>query len=86
MGVRFTEHEKLEAVHDQSQAQGELLEWLAEDGFVLCRHNEDCFGDEFIPNQESITSILARFHGIDLNELEREKDAMIDMCRGSQKS
>lgn len=42
MAKQYPEHEKLEAVKDESQTIGEFLEWLlSEHGVTLCRYEEE---------------------------------------------
>lgn len=61
----YPEHDRLQAVHVESQAQGELLEWLRDyKGIYL-----------------DITTILAEYHEIDLNKIETEKRAMLAEIR-----
>lgn len=74
--IKYLEHEKLEAVKDASQAQGELLEWLLE-RVLLCEWQKN----HFIPIYRSIEDWLAEFHGIDLKKLEAEKRLMVEAMR-----
>lgn len=79
----YPEHEKMAAVHEQSQAQGEFLEWLANaKGFVLCERNTLDWGDDrFVPADQNVERLLAEYHDIDLEKVEAEKRAMLDRCR-----
>lgn len=110
---QYPEHDKLQLVHEISQAQGDLLEWLAEQGVHLmrfekwdepteeecprCSHAseaakarcqcENCNGthrytvnrhyERWVDDFRSIPTILAEYHGIDPQKLEREKRAML---------
>lgn len=75
----YSEHEKLHAVRDQSQAIGEFLdlgrwtlcEFLPETGEMHARYE---------PVQD-IQAVLAEWFGIDRDALEREKRAMLDALR-----
>lgn len=88
----YPEHEKLKAVHIQSQACGEFLEWLArEKNYSLCYYyapspEEDDDGAEegYVPVSIRIEDLLAEHFGIDLNKLEAEKRAMLDEFRKGQ--
>ena len=76
----YPEHEKLEKIAATSQAIGEFLEWLEEQGVVLCR-----FGgfDMAYPCRESKETLLAQHFQINLAKLEAEKRAMIATLRGN---
>ena len=78
----YPEHQKLRAVKDKSQCVGEFIEWLGEQGIMLCC-NDGQVGMYPInwPITESRNKLLARFFGIDLNRLEDEKLAMLDEQR-----
>lgn len=77
----YPEHDKLHAVKDKSQAIGEFVEWLQEQGIHLASwHN----GTQLRPWHESIEDLLARHFEIDLAKLEAEKRAMLDKIRGAQ--
>jgi len=89
--IRFPEHEKLQKIHDQSQACGMFLEWLQTNGNVICHvheHTDACLDDdgrnmcgyrdgEWAPDHESIEKRLARYFGIDLQALETEKQQIL---------
>lgn len=74
----YPEHEKLRAVCDQSQSQGEFIDWLSNKGIFLARYygNHDAG-----PIHEPVTSLLAEYHDIDTRKLEAEKRAMLDEIR-----
>lgn len=84
--MTYPEHEKLQKVKEQSQAQGAFLEWLGERGFVICRFQPefDGCGGEFEPARITIEQLLAMCHGIDLGKLEQEKQQMLDELRRAQ--
>ncbi len=76
----YPECEKLAAAKPKSQAQGEFLEWLSEQGYVLCRlHKED-----YIPACKSTTELLAECHGIDMQKVEQERQTMLEEIRQLQ--
>ena len=76
----YPEHDKLTAITAESQTIGAFLE---NSGFTLCtvgKYN-DLDGNRYIPVRKSINSILADYFGIDLDEIEREKRAMLEVHR-----
>jgi len=75
----YPEHEKLQAISDQSQAIGEFLEAGGGNGYRLCEWNEEL--DEFFPVTRTTQQVLAHYFGIDLDRLEAEKRAMLDEMR-----
>lgn len=63
----YPEHEAMKKVAEESQAQGELLDWAeGEDLITLCA---------------PIRKILAKYHGIDLDRIEAEKRQMLAELR-----
>ena len=95
----YAEHERLHLVKDKSQTIGEFLEWLTNDGVVLCRehkHRDECYekgyrvcglrlGDMW-PDHEPIEKRLAAFFQIDLNKLDNEKREMLSDLRKAHAS
>ena len=84
---KYPEHEKLTKVKDQSQTIGGFLESMGEQGLVLAEY---VAADEYsearlVPVNKSINNILAQHFGIDLEKLEKEKLAMLDQIRESNK-
>lgn len=75
---KYLEHEKLAAVAQDSQKQGEFLEWLRSNDYYLCR--EQPYGG-YWPTSRSIEQILAEYYGIDQRKLEKEKRAMLTNLR-----
>lgn len=72
----YPEHEKLATVKNQSQPQGELLQWIGDRGILLCRWNDDI--DAYVPIARTTSSLLAEYHEIDLDRLEQEKRRMLE--------
>lgn len=71
----YPQHEKLNAVKDQSQTIGDFLEWLNEKDFVVAKFDaRNCM---LYPEYLSMDRILAEYFEIDLNALESEKRAML---------
>jgi hypothetical protein len=78
----YPEHEKLHAIHAQSQAIGEFLDvFLPTQGIVLMEH--DPYGD-YVPTRRTIPSLLAEFFDIDQAKIDAEKNAMLAALRGTE--
>lgn len=76
--MELPEHEKLQEVQPQSQAIGEFIEWLGEQGIWLASFNKF---DRLNPINDSTEKLLAQFFKIDLQVLEAEKIAILDAQR-----
>lgn len=63
----YPEHDRLSAIKDESQAQGEFLQWLSDEGEIHL----------YRPLKE----LLAEYHEIDLSKIETEKRAMLAKIR-----
>jgi len=81
MSVKYSEHERLHAVKEQSQRLGEFLDWLGENGYFVCEFAEN-YG-EYAPTSTRIEQILADYFDVDLDAIEREKREMIAELRGN---
>jgi hypothetical protein len=84
----YPEHEKQRAVIDQARAQGDFLDWLLGQGYVVAKEHAhfDDDGDSYCYLAEAMgdfqkTRLLAQYHGIDLNKIAAEKSAMLDEQR-----
>jgi hypothetical protein len=75
----YPEHIKLESVKVESQAQGELLDWLSSQGIHLMVWSEK--DHTWYAEGRNIQQLLAAFHEIDLNTIETEKRAMLAQLR-----
>jgi hypothetical protein len=93
----WPEHDKLTRVKARSQAAGEFIEWLADQGWRLARHRTT---EEFDANQgrpdwdkipvvvwnpEPIDALLARWLEIDRDKLEQEKQQMLEWTRAQNR-
>ena len=86
---QYPEHEKLQAVKDKSQAIGEFIEWLqGTKGFRLAKwmkvpdeYAEDEETDALLPQSIDINMLLAEYFEIDLKQLEKEKQSMLEEMR-----
>ena len=79
---KYPEHDKMRIAQADlgTQRIGEFLEWLGEQGIVLCESS----GYEFQPWQQitgSMENLLARYAEIDLAVIEQEKRAMLEELR-----
>jgi hypothetical protein len=84
---KYPQHEKIESVVELSRAQGEFIAWLQnEKGIKLAQYRLGD-ADERYPARQlepcviRISNLLAEFHGIDLQALEREKCEMLEEMR-----
>lgn len=78
---KYPEHEKLQAIKEQSQIIGEFLEWLAVEKQVsLCKVDPEYRGDysPYWPIRKRYEELLAEFFNIDLEVLEEEKRTMLE--------
>ena len=78
----YPEHDKLAGVQDQTQAVGDFLEW------VMAKHQCELGRPEgrnagFRGIGKTVPQLLADWAGIDLDRLEQEKRAMLDVFRNS---
>lgn len=76
--VQYPEHAKLDKVKDRTQACGEFLEWLDDNGYVLARYDDE---DQLYPVFENTQDLLGRAFGVDPKKLEQEKRAMLESIR-----
>lgn len=78
----YPEHDKLHKVKDKSQAIGEFLEWLKNEGISLCLPQGGDYWseieDEYIPISISQIQLLAKYFGVDNQKLEQEKQSMLE--------
>ena len=50
--AQFPQLAKMQAVQEQSQAIGEFLEWLGENGMTICTSEAGLRGDHFYPDTQ----------------------------------
>lgn len=93
----WPEHDKLHRVKDRSQAAGEFMTWLAEQGWYLARprteeeerENRHKPWPERTPsvvwNATSMDELLARWLDIDRDALESEKRDMLAWIRANNR-
>jgi hypothetical protein len=73
------ELEKIKSLEKETCIESELLEWLQENGYVICKWTD--FEDAtscYMPINKSIEAILAERHGIDLKKVEQERQSLLD--------
>jgi len=75
--MEYTEHEKLKAVADQSQAIGEFVDWLSWEKGIHLAEWEDTEAPRMYPTSVGIVRLLEEFFDIDGDRLEDEKRHMI---------
>ena len=78
--MKYSEHEKLKEIQDQSQIIGEFLEWLGyEHEYFICEKLGQL--QEWYPISQNHQKLLAQFFDIDLDKLEQEKRQMLEELR-----
>jgi hypothetical protein len=70
----YPELEKIKAASQDSQAQGEFLEWLTARYFLAELDSNDRLQPIHVSNEK----LLAEFHGIDLAKAEAERRAILE--------
>ena len=78
----YPEHDKLLALNSVNQAQGEILNWLQDEGVHFMQW--DAQHEIWVKYHKTISEILAEYHGIDRDKLELEKRAILDEIRKGQ--
>jgi len=81
------EHDKLDKIHDKSQAIGEFLDWLQnERDIVLAEYHEHAMSrkDVLLPAHINIETLLGEFFEIGPEKLENEKLNMLEQLRAAQ--
>lgn len=68
---------RMQAVQEQSQAIGEFIEWLGQNGMAICTSEEGLRGDFFYPVMVSTEELLARHFEVDLQAAEKERRATL---------
>lgn len=80
----YPEHEKLQAVANESQAIGDFVEWLGQRGIHLGEYLEGKWIEaRLVPTHRSTVDLLADFFYIDQRKLEAEKRAMLAALRAA---
>lgn len=79
------ECDKMRAARDTSQAIGSFLDWLEHETDMVVCYFEDS-RDEYLPVRKTIKQLLADYFEIDLNKVEEEKRALLELQRELNKS
>lgn len=72
-------------VKEDSQKLGEFLDWLSEQGFILCEKQTD--GSKFypyFPTRYAVEELLAMYFGVDIGMAQAEQDAVLAYVRSQQ--
>lgn len=75
------ECEKLTKVSGESQAIGNFLEHLQEQGIVLAEWRGSGSTQSLILNHSSIEYLLAEYFNIDMDKVEKERRALLEYLR-----
>jgi hypothetical protein len=74
--------DKIRQVKSESQKIGAFLEWLDLQGIQLCQTpTEPWPGEEWRPIQERTEELLAQYFEIDRQQVESERQALLDKIR-----
>lgn len=77
----MSELDKMLAARDESQAIGNFIEWLGEQGMSICTYNETRYAYAYSPHRKSIEEILAQYFEIDLGKVEQERRVILENFR-----
>jgi hypothetical protein len=68
----------------KTQHIGVFLEWLSAQGAVIASWGKDEYDeDRLIPIPDSIEQLLADYSGVDLQKMENEKRAILEVARAN---
>lgn len=76
------ELDRMGEVHDHSQAIGEFLGWLGNQGIALCRFDKE--SESYFMDYVSIEKRLAEYFEIDLNKVEQERRTILKHLQKAQ--
>lgn len=76
--------DRMREVQAESQAVGQFLEWLSEQRIDLCSLIVGSGHDRWAPITDGTEKLLARYFGIDLNAVERERRAVLNYFAKAQ--
>jgi hypothetical protein len=76
--MKYTEHDKLSEVREQSQFLGEFIEWAQSKGMFLAEYDHK---DRVVMVNKTINTLLSEFLNIDLVKLEKEKLQMLEALK-----
>ena len=72
-----------QAINDGSETIGDFLEWLKSHGYVIAEYKENRFSVAgFLePAYKPTERLLAEYFDVDLDECEREREALVEWLR-----
>jgi hypothetical protein len=74
--------EKMQSIHQESQAIGEFLEWLPDIGIKLCEWDDEAPGPtKYWPVSKTIERLLSWYFEIDLDKADDEKRSLLEWMR-----
>lgn len=79
--AEYPEHVKLKNLDGANETIGDFLEWLDENGMVVCQRTDNNVHNLYWPVAKSVEQLIAEFFGLDRKKLEDEKRAMLDEIR-----
>jgi len=80
------EIDKMSAVREESQIIGCFLDWLRQDGVVLCRIDKELAKEGFLKLYEigeTTEELLAKYFDIDMYRLEHEQREVLKKIRSN---
>lgn len=69
----MNELEKFADTHDENRTICEFIEWLEEQKLEICKLEECAAGVDRVPIMERSEYLVARYLGIDLKKLDKER-------------
>ena len=79
--MKYSEHEKLKAIQEQSQVVGEFLDWLQNEKHPVIAEYQKEDPQLLYPIYISIEQLLADFFDIDLKKIEIENRQILEKQR-----
>lgn len=73
--------DRIVELQPKSQFIGEFLEWIGDEGYVLCTYTDNGWSGRYNPIHKTINDLLHEFFEIDPVKEEREKLAMMEELR-----
>ena len=81
----YPEHEKLKKLDRECEGAQRVLEWLESKGYFIAEYTNDTESDDWCAQVHiSPSTLIGQALGIDEEELENEKRAMLDAIRNTR--
>lgn len=86
-----SELDKMRAVKDDSAVISGFIDWLEEEGYQICKHQETIFHSQelgdytpegWYPQRKTYEQLLADFFEIDLEKIEQERRELLESLQG----